>query len=116
MATNSLEVVAGVAVDFEGVVGDDAEVARTPAEDRIEELRVGAGVDGLQFGIVVDEPDLPHMITQEAEAAAQLTVATRLSMSSNVDTLALAVWDEQAVHLEEAVELAKTDTDAAVDE
>ena len=45
LAAHGLEVVVGVAVHFESVVRDDAKVAGATAEDCVEEVRVGAGVD-----------------------------------------------------------------------
>jgi hypothetical protein len=56
------------------------------------------------------------MVTQEAEAAAQLAVSASLSMSANVNISALAMRDEEAIHLEEAIQFSKTEADSAIDE
>jgi hypothetical protein len=75
LPANRLKVVVGVAVDFDSVVRDDTKIARAASEDCIEQFRIRAGIDGLDLGIVVNEPDLADMIAKEPKAATKLSVA-----------------------------------------
>jgi hypothetical protein len=75
LPTDGLKVVVGVTVNFDSVVCDDTEVARAASEDCIEQFRIRAGIDGLDLGIVVNEPDLTDVIAEEPKAATKLSVA-----------------------------------------
>jgi hypothetical protein len=116
LATNRLEVVVCVAVHLDGIVSDDAEVARTAPKNGVEEIGVRAGIDGLDLGIVVYKPDLPNMVTEQPKATAKLAVASCLRMPADMHISTLSVWEEQVVLFQEAIELTKTEADTDVDE
>jgi hypothetical protein len=75
LPTNGLKVVVGVAVDCDSVVRDDTEVARAASEDCIEQFRIRAGIDCLDLGVVVYEPDLADVIAEKSKAATKLSIA-----------------------------------------
>ena len=85
----------GVAVDLDGVMGDDAKVAGASSKDGIEEVWVRTGIDGLDLGIVVNKPDLADVVAKQSKATTKLTVASCLCMPTNVHISALSVREEE---------------------
>ena len=95
LAANRLEVVVGVAVDFDSVVGDNAKITRAASKNSIEKVGVRTGIDGLDLGIVVYKPDLADVVAEQSKATTKLTVASCLCMPTNVHISALSVREEE---------------------
>jgi len=116
LAANRFEVVVGVAVDFDSVVGDNAEITRATSKNSIEEVGVRTGIDGLDLGIVVYKPDLTDMVAKQSKATTKLTVASCLCIPTDVHISALPVREEEFVVFQKVVQLARTPTNADIEE
>src|ERR1700710_1354399 len=106
------EVVIYVAMDFKGVVCDDAEVTWTASQNGIEKFWVRCFGDFFDFAIEVNHPDAPDMISQQTKAASELAVSACLSVSTESYIGTLTERHEDWVIMKELPKLAETLADA----
>ncbi len=66
-------------------MSNNAEVSRAATEDGVEELRVTLLGDVLNGAVVINQTDLDNVIAKKTKTAAELTIATSLTVTTSTD-------------------------------